>query len=391
MKLTPIVLATIAAFGVMNANANNLRTLITPTCLIQKSGITTQPLAMKAGYQLIQLDEANIEKLALAKHVSNCGGFKDVSADFNAAKPAASFLTQSLQAKTLKDAAYSIRYPQQTAALISQLQPETLWNNLSILSSFKDRYSNSNYGVQAAAWIKAQVDGIAAQTGHTTDYTSYYVQTGNNYKQPSLVVKLGTGTGPGIVIGGHMDTLSSKSENKPGADDDGSGSVTVLETARTVLSSGMRFNKPIYFIWYSAEEMGLVGSSYVVKDFKQKKIPVDAVLQIDMTGYENQNDPTMWLITDHVNTGLTNFIETLIKTYVGQTVKRSACGYACSDHASWDDAGFKSAFPFEAKMNSDDPDAHTAQDTMDKLSLDHMKDYLKLAASFAVEMGEPQA
>ena len=185
--------------------------------------------------------------------------------------------------------------------------------------------------------------------------------------------------------------LSSKFQDMPGADDDGSGSVTVLETARAVLSSGMKFNKPIYFVWYSAEEMGLVGSSYVVKDFQQKKIPVDAVLQIDMTGYEHQNDPTMWLITDHVNTGLTNFIDTLIKTYVGQTVKRSSCGYACSDHASWDDAGFKAAFPFEARMNDDDPDAHTAQDTMDKLSLNHMKDYLKLAASFAVEMGEPIA
>ena len=67
---------------------------------------------------------------------------------------------------------------------------------------------------------------------------------------------------PGVVVGAHMDTLSSAVSIKPGADDDGSGSVTVLETARSLLSSGMHFKKPLYLIWYSAEELGLIGSQF---------------------------------------------------------------------------------------------------------------------------------
>ncbi len=209
------------------------------------------------------------------------------------------------------------------------------------------------------------------------------------YKQPSLVVKIGDSNEPGIVIGAHMDTLGALWGKMPGADDDGSGSVTVLEVARTLLASGMHFKKPIYFIWYSAEEEGLVGSQHVVADFKAKKIPVSEVIHMDMTGYANQNDPTIWLISDNTDKSLTSYLETLTNTYVKQPVKYTSCGYACSDHATWTQNGFKAAIPFEAQFGKDDPNIHSAQDTMDVLSLNHMTDYAKLGVAFVVELAQP--
>jgi leucyl aminopeptidase len=204
---------------------------------------------------------------------------------------------------------------------------------------------------------------------------------------------MGTSFEPGIVIGAHMDTLSandyrSKHSIKPGADDDGSGTVTVLEVARILFASGMHFNKPIYFIWYAAEERGLVGSDYVVADFKKKNIPISAVIQLDMTGYSYQNDPTMWLISDYVDPGLTAFLETLITTYIKQPVKYTRCGYACSDHATWTQNGYPAAMPSEAAFQNFNHDIHTSGDTMDKLSLDHMINYAKLTIAFAVELAE---
>ena len=151
----------------------------------------------------------------------------------------------------------------------------------------------------------------------------------------------------------------------------------------------MKFKKPIYFVWYSAEEMGLVGSQYVVADFQKKHIPVEAAIQMDMTGYAYQNEPTMWLMTDFVSKDLTSFMEKLITTYVKQPYKFSKCGYACSDHASWNKAGIAAAFPFESAMGNDDPYIHSTNDTMDALSLDHMTDFVKLATSFAVEIAAP--
>jgi leucyl aminopeptidase len=188
-----------------------------------------------------------------------------------------------------------------------------------------------------------------------------------------------------------MDTLSSSWELKPGADDDGSGTVTVMQVARNLLNSGMQFKKPIYIIWYSAEEEGLVGSSYVVKDFKKNNIPVDAVVQFDMTGYAYKNDPTIWLINDYVNADLTSYLEKLINTYVKVPVNYTKCGYACSDHASWNQGGYTSSFPFESSFGNDDPYIHTSQDKMDVLSLSHMTDYAKLGTAFAVELAEPAA
>ena len=109
----------------------------------------------------------------------------------------------------------------------------------------------------------------------------------------------------------------------------------------------MKFKKPIYVIWYAAEEMGLVGSQYVVRDFKKKNIPVAAAIQFDMTGYAPRNDFTMWLMDDFVNPQLTAYMEALIKEYVKRPVQHSRCGYGCSDHASWTQGGVPAAMQLE--------------------------------------------
>jgi len=172
-------------------------------------------------------------------------------------------------------------------------------------------------------------------------------------------------------------------------DDDGSGSVTVLEVARTLLQSGMHFKKPIYFIWYAAEEQGEVGSQIVVEEFKNKNIPVSAVLQLDMTGYAYENDPTLWLMTDYVDDDLTNYLKQLISTYVKKPVGESSCGYACSDHASWNQEGIPAVMPFESTFEHMNPAYHSSEDTIDKLTLSHMHDFAKLGVAFAVELAEP--
>jgi leucyl aminopeptidase len=264
-----------------------------------------------------------------------------------------------------------------------------MWTRLSDLTNYPDRYANSKTGLKAAVDIRDEMIRLASSTGHSEEVSVYFVPTGNFYKQPSVVMKYGTSDEPGVVIGGHMDTLSSKLSLKPGADDDGSGSVTVLETAHTILSSGMHFKKPLYFVWYSAEEMGLVGSQFVVEDFMKKSIPVSEVIQFDMTGYRHQNNPTMWLVNDYVNSDLTTFVETLIKTYVKVPVDYTQCGYACSDHATWTLNGFASSMPFEASFGNDNPDIHTSRDTIEKLSLEHMINFATLGVAFAVELAEP--
>lgn len=378
--------------------------VITPQCLLKQLHTTYTTLASTSSYALIEVNNESIDALIEAKHLRRatpCGGFMDVTEDWNAYKAknikgtniSKSFLinqtTPVKKQKSKVTANYKIQYSEQVNKLIAKIDKDAMWSDLTTLTNFPDRYSNSDNGVKASEWLKNEIQKLAIKTGHD-DVTVYSVPT-SGYKQASVVAKIGNSNLPGIVIGGHMDTLNSTRELKPGADDDGSGTVTVLGIARTLLESGMHFKKPIYVVWYAAEEVGLVGSSYVVKDFKKQNIPVDAVIQFDMTGYAYKNDPTIYLITDNVNKDLTAYLETLIKTYVKQPVARTQCGYSCSDHASWDRAGFTASFPFEASFGSDNPTIHTSKDKMDILSLNHIHDFAKLGTAFAVELAEPTA
>ena len=112
-------------------------------------------------------------------------------------------------------------------------------------------------------------------------------------------------------------------------------------------------------------------------------------MQLDMTGFMHQNNSTMYLITDYVNKDLTEFLQTLITTYVKQPVDYTKCGYGCSDHASWYRKGYITAMPLETSFKHKNPDIHTNRDTMEKLSLNHMTNFAKLAVAFAIELAEP--
>lgn len=369
--------------------------VLAPPCLVTQltSGYTR--LASTAELELLRISETGLSQLIQAKtnHSTRCGGFLDVTEEaqqfgIHNRDRAQQFLKQQAQATHKPHHGdYHIQYPNAVNALLKDLNPTQMWDNLSTLTAFKNRHAKSAEGKAAADWFKTQIETLADQY-HRDDVHVSFVKT-NGYQQPSVVVKVGNTDQPGIVISAHMDTIVMFSQRQPGADDDGSGSVTTLETARNLLASGMKFKKPIYFIWYAAEEEGLVGSKFVVNEFKKKQIPVDAVLHFDMTGYAYKNEPSMWVMTDYVDEDLTNFIEQLIKTYVKQPVKHSECGYACSDHATWDKNGYPAAIAAEAAYEHTNKAMHTTQDTMDKLSLSHMTDYAKLASAFAVELAEP--
>lgn len=379
--------------------------IVAPQCLLKNADSHVTRLSSKQQLVLIKTDETGLEDLIAAKasQKTKCGGFINVTHAWDKYHNKAginsnysTFLTNYVPTKHHNSfntkSKYKIRYKQVVQNLLPSINPAEAWTNLTTLTAFPDRYADSDNGVAAADWFAQQMKDLATKYNRS-DISVRMVKTGS-YKQPSVVVKIGDSNLPGVVVGAHMDTLSQKWEKqygiKPGADDDGSGSVTALETARTIIASGIKFKKPLYFVWYAAEEEGLIGSQYVVDDFAENKIAVDAVIHFDMTGYAYHKKKTLWLMDDYVNEDLTAFLQTLIKTYVKRSVGHSECGYACSDHASWTDAGIASAFPFETEFGHDNPYIHSSNDVMGNLSLTHIVDYVKLGVSFAVEMAEPE-
>ena len=118
-------------------------------------------------------------------------------------------------------------------------------------------------------------------------------------------------------------------------------------------------------------------------------------MQFDMTGYAKNNDPTVWISDNgtyqHTDKDLTAYALKLVAAYVKKPAKITTLSDE-SDHWSWAEAGYKTVFPMESDCHASSEcprREHTNKDTMDKLSLSHMTDYLKLAIAFAVELAEP--
>ncbi len=80
----------------------------------------------------------------------------------------------------------------------------------------------------------------------------------------------------GIQPGGGADSIAN------GADDDGSGSVTLLGIAKSMMTARPR--RSTLFVWHAAEEKGLLGSEFYTS---HSTVPIDSIvaqINIDMIG-----------------------------------------------------------------------------------------------------------
>ncbi|MGN6391429.1 MAG: M28 family metallopeptidase [Gemmatimonadales bacterium] len=75
-----------------------------------------------------------------------------------------------------------------------------------------------------------------------------------------------------------------------GADDDGSGSVSVLEIAEALAKSGERPKRSVLFVWHTGEELGLLGSDWFTRHPTVPRDSIVAQLNIDMIGRGDAGD-----------------------------------------------------------------------------------------------------
>jgi hypothetical protein len=102
-----------------------------------------------------------------------------------------------------------------------------------------------------------------------------------------------------VAIGAHYDHVgvnpfaSGPDKIWNGADDDGSGTVTVLSMAEAFAKGAVRPKRSILFIWHAGEEKGLWGSEYFSDNPTVPLASIITQLNIDMIGrYQNPGDET---------------------------------------------------------------------------------------------------
>ena len=332
------------------------------------------------------MDSAQISEISRKQHeAGKCGGFMDVTETVAAGGDA-------LAARSNLLGSYSLVLKQSPTEIdtVNKLLPELSAKNINDtirkLSSFDDRYYNHPTGKASAEWLASEYKRLSAGR---KDVTVSFFQ--HNWMQPSIIARI-EGKGPKaaeiVVVGGHQDSINhAGGDIAPGADDDASGSATVLEIFRVLVQSGYQPERSIEFMAYAAEEVGLLGSQAIAMKYREENKTVVGAMQFDMTMFPGtRNDPKITFITDNVDSDLTDFTKKLVDTYVKVAWSTDQCGYACSDHASWNRYGYASTFPFEAAFDDYNHNLHTERDTMEILDSNFGLSFAKLGLSFAVEM-----
>lgn len=87
-----------------------------------------------------------------------------------------------------------------------------------------------------------------------------------------------------IVVGAHLDSVS----RGPGINDNGSGSAAILEVAEQFATEMRETKNELRFMWFGAEEHGLLGSRYYVAQLSQaERDQIELNLNFDMIGSPN--------------------------------------------------------------------------------------------------------
>ena len=214
-------------------------------------------------------------------------------------------------------------YYDRVAPLLKELSKENMRKHLETFTAFHTRYYKSAYGAQSSAWLLDQVNKTVHKSG-AGKYGAHVEAFKHPWGQNSIIATIPGKSDKTVVIGAHQDSINLFFPSilaAPGADDDGSGTVTILEALRVLLQSKAvvqgNASNTVEFHWYSAEEGGLLGSQAIFSAYAKQGRNVKAMLQQDMTGYvqktlEAGKPESVGIITDYVNLGLTEFIKEIV-------------------------------------------------------------------------------
>lgn len=201
-----------------------------------------------------------------------------------------------------------------------------------------------------------------------------------------------------IVISAHYDHIGIKNGKVyNGADDDGSGTVAVMELAQAFAEAkkaGFGPRRSIVFIGMTGEEKGLLGSEYYSEN---PIIPLENTvtnLNIDMIGRLDENYPKnenyVYLIgTNMLSQELHDISEETNKTYKGigldyrfNSLEDENKFYYRSDHYNFAKHGIPVIFYF----NGVHEDYHKHTDTVDKILFNKIENITQLVFYTAWEI-----
>jgi hypothetical protein len=186
-----------------------------------------------------------------------------------------------------------------------------------------------------------------------------------------------------VVVGAHYDHLgyggpsslarSKRREIHHGADDNGSGTTSIMELARRFGAMKNRPGRRLVFIAFSGEELGLFGSRHYCNT---PLFPLDktaAMYNLDMVGRLRIDQKTSKgrILTEGHGTAkpFKELIDNLAKKHDFMFASQQASGFGPSDHASFCGKNIPVLFVWTGVHE----DYHRPTDTADKIDVHGMR------------------
>ncbi|MFC4269125.1 M28 family metallopeptidase [Polaribacter marinivivus] len=205
-----------------------------------------------------------------------------------------------------------------------------------------------------------------------------------------------------IVISAHLDHVGvNNGEIYNGADDDGSGTVALLEIAeafKMAADAGKGPKRSILFLHVTGEEKGLLGSKYYTQNPTFPLANTVCNLNIDMIGRidaRHKEDPNyVYLIgSDKLSTELHTLSENINKKYMNINLDYKYNDendpnrfYYRSDHYNF----AKNNVPIIFYFNGTHVDYHQPTDTPDKINYELLENRAKLVFHTAWEIANKE-
>lgn len=185
--------------------------------------------------------------------------------------------------------------------MVQEISTDNLEKNIHGLVSFGTRHSLSedqeSRGIEAARhYVLEQFQSfIPASEGRLSAKIDYFTIEADGRRIPEDVTMgnvMATlkGTDPEddrvIIVSGHLDSRVSEimdaEQDAPGANDDGSGVVALIEMARIMSKNPL--SATVIFVAVSGEEQGLKGAAHLAQRAKEENWNLIAMLNNDMIG-----------------------------------------------------------------------------------------------------------
>jgi len=189
------------------------------------------------------------------------------------------------------------------------------------------------------------------------------------------------------ILMGHHDNVQLDSDPEifaPGADDNASGTVAALETARVIMEMGYQPERTIVFLTTAAEELmhfGDAGSEHYAAQAEAEGTNIWGVINNDMIAYDDGSN-VMTLSNVIGSEEITGVASLITSTYTSLTPDvDSPTSQGGADLAAFIDAGYHGVYLMEKVFN---PYYHSELDLVENCNLDYLTEAIKISCGTVI-------